>query len=236
MKNYYTHDNGGRPFKVCINDKFVNVSMENYDEWSNNHKPSYEPLVSYIADKIFIDNENEYIGSSILLKVNDKYIYIGTSIYSFESYEEIIKLVSKVGNSDVVYPYAIDKLGNYYLLIENVVVQNVPDDRDPYDFYYHRQLITPDRGYLIPKQPVDNLLNISKYSVNDEQYTLTWCHNPNENYDRLAPKATDKMYIFVNDHKIELSKEKYIDMMDTIAKHRNFKTIKNVEIIQPRDF
>ena len=58
-------------------------------------------------------------GNSILLKLSkNKYVYIGSVIYSFTSYNEITTFISPVGNSDVPYPYAIDEKNNYYLLLE----------------------------------------------------------------------------------------------------------------------
>lgn len=78
-------------------------------------------------------------GNSILLWIKDnQYVYIGESIFRFRSLSKIVKYLSPVGNSGVPYPYAIDYEGRYYLMIENVVVENIPRGfkRDPYDYYY----------------------------------------------------------------------------------------------------
>ena len=61
----------------------------------------------------------KFDGNSILLKLSkNKYVYIGSLIYSFNAYNEITTFISPVGNNDVPYPYAIDEKNNYYLLSE----------------------------------------------------------------------------------------------------------------------
>ena len=56
---------------------------------------------------------DEFDGNSILVHISEnKYVYIGSSIYSFESQAKIIRYISPVGNSDVPYPYAIDEKEN----------------------------------------------------------------------------------------------------------------------------
>ena len=57
----------------------------------------------------------------------DKYIYIGSEIYSFTTgngkENAIVKYISPIGNNDVPYPYAIS--GKYtYLMIEDVILDN----------------------------------------------------------------------------------------------------------------
>ncbi len=87
----------------------------------------------------------KFDGNTILVNVNpDKggsgyeYICINSNIFKFTTEYPIIKYVSPVGNSDVPYHYAIDSKGQYYLLLENVIVQNVPSKfmNEPYDYYY----------------------------------------------------------------------------------------------------
>ena len=42
-----------------------------------------------------------------------------------------------MGNSDVPYPFAVDKHGRSYLLLEQVVLKDVPEgESDPYRYYY----------------------------------------------------------------------------------------------------
>jgi hypothetical protein len=119
---YYTHHNGGRPYKVVINGKNVTVydriyskSLDNYAEILNCH---------LIADKVFIGKSpliemtnisgahgSAFDGNSILIReANNNYKFIGHEIIEFKPDNDIIKtFVSPVGNNDVPYPFAIGK-------------------------------------------------------------------------------------------------------------------------------
>lgn len=127
---YYTHDNGGRPFKVVIDDKKV---VKIYKQIRNNDDDdTYEdtPSFTYEAENCFIGVE----GNSILLEMEDgEYIFIGTKIFIFEAYAPITEFVSPIGN-----PYAIDKDNNYYLLIEDVVLEDPQFSHfdNVYDYYH----------------------------------------------------------------------------------------------------
>ena len=76
-------------------------------------------------------------GNSLLLKKSkNQYIFVGGNIFSFESEAEISRYSSPVGNSDVPYPFAVDTEGRNYLLINNVVLNTVPEGKDPYEHFY----------------------------------------------------------------------------------------------------
>jgi hypothetical protein len=132
MVNYFTHDNGGKPFKVNISNESINV-------FNNETEKKLLTIKNYV--KVFIGNDPEYPGSkgnSILVRVNEEnYVYIGTSIYQFKPKEKILKFYSPLGNSDVVYSYGISE--NFiYLFAEKKVVkkQDVPPNEDPYYLMY----------------------------------------------------------------------------------------------------
>merc|ERR1712232_277922 len=121
-------------------------------------------------------------GNSILLqKAADTYIYLGEHIQSFKTSAEIVKYVSPVGNSGVPYPFAVDTDNRFYLMIEDVVLDNVPAEQheDPYDYYY---MMTVDVS--IPKsrrsQEDESMIfqGIKKYFIGEEQYTLSYNPNP----------------------------------------------------------
>lgn len=63
-----------------------------------------------------------------------------------------MKFASPVGNSDVPYPYAVDRNGSYYLLIEGVVLHRVPPSSDPYDWYYRSENMGSMRAGGRPSQ------------------------------------------------------------------------------------
>jgi hypothetical protein len=136
---YFTHDNGGQPFKVQItkNNK-VNVYKQDYIKC----KPNYKYKVSYSPKEIFIGKSpknattffsggygNDCDGNTILLHISDNtYVFIGDEIYSFESYDKIVRFVSPVGNNDVPYPYAYDKSNNAYLFSFGGIVVKSNDE------------------------------------------------------------------------------------------------------------
>jgi hypothetical protein len=85
-------------------------------------------------------NIMSYLHDNYLKQPQHKYIYIGSSIKSFE-FNEIVKYVSPVGNNEVPYPYAIDKYNNVILFQDNIVLTKWTDkidfdNSDPYTTYY----------------------------------------------------------------------------------------------------
>lgn len=153
---YFTHDNGGCPFKVGVDDNNVKIykHRRNVDE-----KYHSKPILEFVANKIFIgeDPDNsclkfcsdfDHRGNSILLNIgNNTCVFIGHEIYQFETDKEIISYHSPIGNSDVPYPYAIDVDGNYYLMLDSVVISNSDKlqsrlesyQGDPYYYHYSEE-------------------------------------------------------------------------------------------------
>jgi hypothetical protein len=151
---YYTHDNGGRPFKVEINeDKHVVDVYGNYQESKTYNKKLYSTKYTNIwigkSPKIEMTlfsggYGKKFEGNSILVETgNLEYVFIGEKIFSFKSIAPIKTYVSPVGNNDVPYPYAVDSDGYIYLMIENVIIH--PNEKtkelfdkgnEPYSVYY----------------------------------------------------------------------------------------------------
>lgn len=203
-KYYFTHDNGGRPFIVYIssNDVYIykqpdNIIFSNelYDLDVDNPKWRYAQLIKhYPIQQYFIGISPKnamtkhsggygryFNGNSILIQIDTHlYVYIGSEIYSFIAETTIIRYVSPVGNNDVPYPYAIDKNNNYYLLLENIIIKDIPKNIDPYTYYYKKQTIS--KAYPISKQnntfknitgfyilPIDINKEISHFIKNNKQ-------------------------------------------------------------------
>jgi hypothetical protein len=241
---FYTHNNGTRPFKVVINKNLVNV----FSHYKN------KKLLTFNAKKVFIGespkNEmttfsngygKDFLGNSILLKLDDnKYEFIGNFIFSFTTHSEIISFVSPVGNNDVPYPYAIDKDGNIYLMIENVILKYnknlnklIKKYDDPYSYYYKANLITLDIRSIPPKKPLYKICgdDIIKYYIDDDQYTLTYTPNPKEDYNRLIPAYGKHMYIVDSkNNKLKLTQKKYIKLMNNFGKCIGVEEMINVNI------
>jgi hypothetical protein len=146
---YEIHNNGGRPYKIKIKGK-------NIDIYSNDLPVNIHISLKNV-DKIFIGksilNEmtrfsggygKKFDGNTIIIKPTktNSYLYLGgNDIVSFTTKYEIVKYFSPIGNNDVPYPYAIDTKNNYYLLAENIMFPgnliNEENPYDPYDTYYN---------------------------------------------------------------------------------------------------
>lgn len=248
---YLIYDNFNYPFKVDIKDaKFVRI-YKCSNMRSGEEKDKYEniPFLEYEPNKIFIgksplDEMTKYSGghgkrfdgNTILMHIeNNKYIFIGQSIYSFESYNEIIKHVSPLGNNNVPYPHSIDSKGNYYLHSSDVIINDVPNDVNPQLYYYkNKHLITADKGQVPEQKPVIES-DIVKHYIDENQYTLTYHPNPAKNYDRLIPKYGKNMYVIKKDGtKNKITREMYVNIMNDLGEKNNIWKFKNKKIIQER--
>lgn len=130
-QTYFTHDNGGRAFKVEFKTGepifiFIDESDLEIDDIDEKDERRFTEKVFTIEkyEKVFVGfdscDKEWSIGNSILVHIDKfNYIYIGTSIYSFEANDEIVQYNSPVGRSDVIYSWCIDKSNMIYLLIEN---------------------------------------------------------------------------------------------------------------------
>jgi len=158
---YFTHDNGGRPFRVMVKNSLVLVYKKSEFHYAIDHGDfEYIQHVSRYENckQIFIGKSlqspktefsgctgDEFDGNSILLISNqNQYVYIGDQVYEFEveEDEEIISYHSPVGNSDVPYPFAVGKKYAYFMLHKKRVPredydQQVPENCvDAYNYYY----------------------------------------------------------------------------------------------------
>jgi hypothetical protein len=172
-KFYFTQDNGGNPFMICIQGKKVSVYKINEKMENNGEIPdefyraktkelkkfaylyskkvcSYKPLKVFIGKSPLTELTksskgfgSSFDGNSVLLQINKlNYVFIGDSIFEFKAYAEITQFLSPVGPSSVSYPFAVDKLGNYYLMVDKSVMElkdkniKLKKEDDPYTIYY----------------------------------------------------------------------------------------------------
>lgn len=149
-KKYYTMNNGGHKYKIIISDKNIYV-------FSN--EPEYDMLCYEIKkyQNIFIGKNTKkysifsglYTGSSILVEIKKNvYIFIGDNIIQFNTKEPVVEFHSIMGNSSVVYPFALTE--NYsILLVENVYLkrEETDKDKDPYEIYYDFKSIYKRKSY-----------------------------------------------------------------------------------------
>ncbi len=78
------------------------------------------------GDPVFSD-----VGNSILLQLDDCYLFIGWDIYTFKTDEKITNYYSVVGNNNVPYPVAIGE-HNAYMMLDKVYIDKkyFPPDVD----------------------------------------------------------------------------------------------------------
>ena len=275
-KIYFIHDNGGRPFKVEIqnlnetneiqnncNVKIYRIlGMDSDDEnYNEDIDDTYEtePCLEYQPERVFVGLSpqnmmtafslgfgTQFDGNSILLHLKDNlYVSIGSEIYTFTTEPgcRIIKYLSPVGNNDVPYPFALDDHDNCYLMIEDVVVKNIPqkyhDTDEQYIYYYDSKLITVDKGRIPPRIP--RILNFqgihSYYHGTGEHYTFVYTPKPDSNYDRLSrfDDFGDGIWIkYTSGESKRISKEEYIKIMEDFGNLMGFKSIENKIVVQRR--
>jgi len=251
---YLIHDNGGRPFRVSINGHTVNIFMNNNNNNNNN------PFLTYEVERIFIGASPynsmtsfsggygpRFDGNSILVKLvgppqSLNYIFIGSDIFSFQACSEILEYVSPVSNNDVPYPYAVDKDRRFYLLIENVLLQSVPEEyqHDPYvSYYYPNHYITEDMSQIPSRPPpIPNFRGIVEWFCGENQYNMTYHTDPSTEYDRLTDPTHENfgpMSIYdVDGNRSLMSKELYISVLQDFGNRMGFSPLPNKVMIQTR--
>lgn len=254
--SYYTHDNGGKPFKVDVDGKNVKIYMfvENSEDKSEESiDGDYSMcILTFESDIVFIgESPNiemsryshgpKYDGNSILLHIkNNEYVFIGTKIFSFEALSTIVNFVSPVGNNDVPYPYAIDENGNIYLLIEDVViksndtlVKHMEEFDTPYGYYYKYSKIVTWNDYKPKCMPI--FQNIKEFYIGGDRYDLTFHTFPEENYKRLTNIIGSPLSIVDYDGKKHiLTKEDYVKIMKSFADANHFEPLCVLQLYQKR--
>jgi hypothetical protein len=143
-----------------------------------NNEVIFDNLIKkYSSNEIFIgksdlcemtrhskNHGNKWDGNSILLHIDNgsnnkfKYVHIGMCVFEFETDERIEKYVSRVGNSEVPYPYAESQNFCYCMIDWIKVPNNEVVDRDIKGYLeqlYHKH------------EHLDNLIVISKRVIDN---------------------------------------------------------------------
>ena len=120
MQEYFIHDNGGRPFKVQVFDNHVLVFKESNNNNDDEKQPEYNERVLILdnVQQVFVghDKRTNNQGHSILIKCSSNhYVHISSCIISFQTTDEIVDYHAPIGNSDVVYDYAVGTKYMYLL-------------------------------------------------------------------------------------------------------------------------
>ena len=171
MPRYEIHDNGGRPFFVDVNGLRVSVwkNVVDYVKEDGKFKDIQHPpkhLFDFVANEIFIGKKSpkggydglkpkDAEGNSILLRVGEKYVYIGSEIYEFspKAGDTIQKYYSDVGNSDVPYPYAVGNT-HVYIMLDKIAIEKSFFDmkKDIYGQYYDATTFLKERMGQMSKE------------------------------------------------------------------------------------
>ncbi len=247
---YLIHDNMTRPFCVFIDEKHNEVHIYKNKKEDDDLKNYSEFIITYKPLNIFIGKSPlipmtlfsqghgpNFDGNSILLEMDkNKYIFIGSCIYSFTTKHKIISFISPVGNNDVPYPYAIDNKNNFYFLLESDRAILKIDDKTKYDEPYQYL-------YFIEKN-INKIENINWLYMGDEQYNITTNANPEADYDDIIKRLSKQgpMYIQYkykykykyNNQKKLMNKNSYVKLLKNYNKKVGLKPILNIKMIHER--
>jgi hypothetical protein len=167
-------------------------------------------------------------------------MFIGDKVFTFRSMAEIIEYVSHVGNNDVPYPYAIDCQGRYYLMIEDVVLGNVPElyQDDPYCYYYLNNVIGIDMDYYPRRRIRNEFHDISKFFIGPrDRYNMCYRPNPDDDYDRFMSfeeviRSRDRSVYIVkkgSTRKIRVKKDEYVNLINEYGEMMGFSKLTSLE-------
>lgn len=263
---YEIHDNYGRPYTVHVmydirSDKYkVLVHRNSHGDFNN---PGIIQILihTYEASDVFIGESPlnkmttfsgyrgpEFDGNSILIHVQNlpgTCIFIGQKIFSFVPYAPIVEFVSPVGNNDVPYPYAIDKEGRYYLMIESVVIQNLPSEarNDPYEYYYSsgkydilKQRFEGNINAYVGKTPIDLRYKVDALEHFDRCISDYYSEDSgSEDHPDDTARERGHLYVRKESGEVqELTRNDYIALMQRFRDHAGLREFLNMHIIEHR--
>jgi hypothetical protein len=258
-ESFATHDNGGRAFRVFMAGPDVTVVRLLEDDGSVKeleHATVFRPVRAFVGHspknamtEFSGGHGPTFRGNSVLFDLGDGlYVHVGASVISFTPEAPIARFSSPVGGSDVPYPYAIDQLGNAYLLIEGAVLdaEHVRERHDvgPYERYYARCLLTADEGCVPPKHPeIAWFDGIERFYIGDELYTLNYVNaeDAGEDYDRLSdpdsfPNDSGNVLSVVTTEgtRYDLDREGYVDLMRRFGETAGFRPMAGLRTLAER--
>lgn len=225
VKEYEIHFNFGRPFRVAISG--LNVVV--YDNEVKENKVVYQHEV----ERVFIGKSplcptTEYLhthgpefdGNTILLdEGHGNYIHISKNITRFRPRSRIVDFVSTMGNNDLPYPHAKDAHGRFYLLLERVIVEHIPEQchNQVYDWFYDHSFMLPRQNHRSSMPPTSYPYEGFKGSLNGEpiqRFSVYWKAKPNENMTDRQIKIDDQW------HNVDTEEMKVI--LDRFARTKGF--------------
>jgi hypothetical protein len=153
---FYTHDNGGRPFRVDISE-FGEVTIT---PTKHAKKPNGKPIVINEPVTIFIgcDSPRGQCGNTILIEREERvYLLVAHDIITeYKTPDRITAYFSIIGNNDVPYPIALSDTTAYFAIEgmamlprKNLRTRDFVNSTDVYNEFYaktsnHKKLKYPD--------------------------------------------------------------------------------------------
>lgn len=187
--------------------------------------------MSFCPEKIFLgettSKASKYKATSILFKVGScQYIHCEKEILYFKTATEIIKYIptNKI-NGFYVSSYAIDTEHNYYLFNDCAVCQNLQSD-------------DPHTEYIQSNNKLCSYFNIAYFTINGQIHRLMGSViNPEGYYNYLKSllnlqdgEPLDMSYKTVSNEIKKLTKEDFINLMETYCKIIQCKKIPDLKI------
>ena len=229
-QSFNIHDNYETPFVVTIDQNNVTVIKTDTNETVLDINGVIRVFIgeSPVTDITIISEGHgpAFKGNTILVQTgNHEYTYIGARIYSFRSLAEINKYVSEVGNNDVPYPYAVDINDNFYLMTEDVILNQLDEfyHLDPYSYLYG---ITGEQAknvlgidYLVGSNPEEHF-NIGYTPYPRRNYNYSWMTNLHAGVD-----ISNQYFV---------SEDAYVEMMEILEESFNLCPLEILEIIVDR--
>jgi len=122
------------PFKVEVDGKTTIFRKFRNDQ--------YTLVASFVHSQVFREKND------ILIHVSgEEYVYIGKFILRFLAKSPIAKFYSTVSEDGIMWPYAIDGAGNYYLLLDGAILSKYISGgkwKNPYEYYNSfREVVNP---------------------------------------------------------------------------------------------
>lgn len=251
-KHYWVLDNGGRPFRVTVEETENSATNVRVEKNLSRGRGFRTLLEWYFVAKVFIGKSPKnpmtefsgghgeaFNGNSILVWLGDfRYVFIGWEIYSFEvAATAITEFVSPVGNNSVPYPFAFDADHRCYLFLERIVISGFPIEplhrKSPYEWYYEACEGLQDRhGKLkIGNQIFNNYFHYPKTDWHQEYLRLQRINREDED----DPDQCDSIYLVGEHGTRPLSLEEFIAQRETFARDVFHVTgLQNFELLQKR--
>ena len=175
---YYTHFNGGRPYKVVFTEGegvgVVNIYKKTYGEPDGPSIKQLNVSNSFIGkskgDDTFINADHctgdttLFDGNTILLETGkNSYTLIGDKIVEFDTEEPITNFWACVGRNDIPYPVALSE--NFIYFLQSSCMTYVPID------IYEETAI--DEGETIEDYEFAYFIYYQSQKLQDEAFDLT---------------------------------------------------------------